>query len=145
MSFLGKLFGAGAGAAANGIVDAAGKAADIVERWAPSAEKKVELQQEIAKGIDDSVAQARAYDPRAGVSTWFDSAVDGLNRLVRPVVAFTLMGAIFGWWHVAPPANLDPRIYAFGEAVIAFYFGVRTIIRDIPAGIAAIKNAVRSS
>lgn len=144
MSLLGKIFGTGVGTAANGIVDAAGKAADIVERWAPSAEKKVELQQEIAKGIDDSVQQARAYDPRGTTATWFDSTVDGLNRLVRPVVAFTLMGAIFGWWNVTPPAHLDPRIYSFGEAVIAFYFGVRTVIRDIPSAITAVRRAARS-
>lgn len=44
MSFLGKIFGTGVGAAANGVVDAAGKAADIVEKWVPGTEKKVELQ-----------------------------------------------------------------------------------------------------
>lgn len=143
MGILAKVFGVGAGATANGIVDAVGKASDIVEKWAPTLETKVKLQEEIAQNIEASVQAARAYDPRGSVSTWFDSAVDGLSRLVRPVTAICLIGALFGWWHIAPPADLDPRIYTMAEAVIGFYFGVRTVIKDIPAGIAAIRGAMK--
>lgn len=144
MSFWGKIFGVGVGAAANGVIDAAGKAADIVERWAPSAEKKAELQLQIAKSIDDSVAAARAYDPRGTTATWFDSLVDGLNRLVRPVTAMILLGCLFGWWQLPPPNSIDPEYWKLGEAVIGFYFGVRTVIKDIPASIAAARGALRS-
>ena len=49
--------------------------------------------------------------PRRG---WFDGLVDGLNRLVRPVITFGLLGAghgdyrvLFWWAHAAQSAGLS--------------------------------------
>ena len=50
--------------AAEGVVKAAEGVADIVERWAPSAEKKVEMQNEITKLVNESIKEARTFNPK---------------------------------------------------------------------------------
>ncbi len=65
--------------------------------------------------------------------TWFDSLVDGINRLIRPVVTLTLLAAMpaaFLWPQsvdlaFAALASLPDAYWAVLSLVLAFYFGGR--------------------
>ena len=91
-----------------------------------------------------SAARAHTYDSAAlaqyaaefhqrATRTWFDSLVDGLNRLVRPIITLSLLGVI-------PAVTLYPEqaaisfaaltvlptgYWALVSIVIGFYFGGR--------------------
>jgi len=117
------------------VVETAKGVADIVERWAPSDAAKFEMQQQVQQTINTGVAAARSYDPRSSGPTRYSEvlnvSIDGLNRLIRPVLTILIVGAIFGWWAVETK-TLDPIVLAWGEAVGGFWFGMRAITRDIP-------------
>lgn len=83
---------------------------------------------------------ARAFGAPAVHDSWFDIFVDGINRLVRPVMAVTLLGAVCGWW-VIDTSELDPNIWELTKWVFGFYFGQRALIKDVPQMIRAIKAA----
>jgi Holin of 3TMs, for gene-transfer release len=65
--------------------------------------------------------------------TWFDGLVDGLNRLPRPILAFSILG-LFGFAMLDPVSFAarmqglalipEPLWWIIGT-VIAFYFGAR--------------------
>jgi hypothetical protein len=147
MGILRKLFGAPAVAAegaAGALVKTAKGVADIVERWKPSEAAKHEMTLEIEKVVQEAAADARSYDPRSTGTSLFTEVVnvlvDALSRLIRPVVTILLIGGVFGWWPIRVE-NLDPVVLGWGEAVMVFWFGARTLFKDIPSLIKAIKEA----
>ena len=67
--------------------------------------------------------------------TWWDSFVDGLNRLPRPLMTFGVIG-LFVWAVVDPPAfslamlalqNVPEMLWYIFLAVIGFWFGTKMI------------------
>src|SRR5690606_37727351 len=67
--------------------------------------------------------------------TWFDSAVDGINRLVRPIVTFGVIAMLV--WSVVDPATFTVSMQALQlvpewlwgvwGTVLVFWFGNRAI------------------
>lgn len=143
MGLFGKVFGSPVKDVADGVVEVAGKAADIVERWAPSDAKRHEMQIEVQKTIAQAVAEARQYDPRTlGTSLYaevLNVTVDAFSRAIRPGVTILLLGAVFGWWTINV-AVVDSKIADWAELVVGFWFGMRTLVKDIPALIQAVKK-----
>lgn len=143
MSLLKKIFGGG-NPIAGAVLESANGVADIVERWAPSDEKKHEMYMQIQQVVQDGAAAARAYDPRTVGQTpfvvAFNAVVDGISRLIRPGVTILLIGAVFGWWPMATE-TIDPVILGWSEAVMVFWFGARTLFKDIPTLVNAIKQS----
>lgn len=143
MSFWNKLFGiTPVGGVAEAATSAAGKVADIVERWKPSDAAKHEMHIEISKLVQSAQAEARAYDPRSQGGGAFGEIVnvitDSASRLIRPGVTILLIGGIFGWWGIATK-SIDPLVLGWGEMIIGFWFGTRVLFKDIPSLIAAVK------
>lgn len=145
MSLL-KRLGIGPKDAAEAVVETAGGIADIVERWKPSDKAKHDMARETLADAADNVQEARQYDPRssvegaglfASVVNSFNVLVDGCNRLVRPTLAFTLMGTLFSWWEVELNTK-DPLTTSLALAVFGFYFGVRGLTEDLPKLLRAI-------
>lgn len=67
--------------------------------------------------------------------TWWDSFVDGLNRLPRPLMAFGVM-AIFIWASIDPVAFtaaaqawalIPENMWLILSAIVVFFFGDRTL------------------
>lgn len=150
MSIFTKIFGAPAvvaKGAAGAAVDVAKGASDIVERWVPSAAAKAEASLAIEKLVQESAATARAYNPTSGGDSRFmmvvNGLVDALSRLIRPVVTILLIGGVFGWWPIEVK-NLDPVVLGWGESVMVFWFGARTLFKDVPSLIKAVREARRS-
>lgn len=120
---------------------------DTVERWKPSPVKEHEMHVEKTAVEDKSQESARAYDPSTSKPTGyllldtFNTIVDCANRLPRPAIAIWATLQLFGV--IDPPthlAGLDPVILNIVWTVIGFYFGIRTISRDIPDLIRSIRG-----
>lgn len=150
MSILSKL-GLGPKDAAETVVKTAEGVADIVERWKPSERAKHDMAREDLGDQRTAAQEARAYDPRSsatsgsilgGISDIINVSVDATNRLIRPGVAVLLIGGTFGLWDLQVQ-TADPVVLGWTEAVVGFYFGVRTVVYDIPKLLVAIK-ALRS-
>ncbi len=126
MGLIGKIFGAGSGAGAAAIGNAAQGVAEV---FRPNATRQMELS---AAAQEAALAQLGAEFSNAG-STWFDSAVNGLNRLPRPFLALGTVGLFvyamidpqaFSQRMVGLSAVPEPLWWLLG-AVVAFYFGAR--------------------
>ncbi len=135
MSWLTKIFGGGtveAGAAA------IGKVADV-------ADKAFYTGQERARDDAADVDSARGFAMPRGGSTWFDSLVDGLNRLVRPVVTIWVFGGVSGAWRLPDMTKVDPFWASIFLVVLLFWFGGRLLLKDLPAGLAKMALAVMAA
>lgn len=121
------------------VVQTANGVADIVERWAPSEEKKVEMQLELNKLVES----ARSYDPRSAATgkaaEFINVFVDSLTRLIRPAVTVVVFGSLFGFWHITVK-SVDPWIVSWGQDLMGFWFGSRTVLKDLPAFLKQLKE-----
>lgn len=147
MSFFKKLFGNPAEGAAASVVKTAEGVADIVERWKPSEAARHQMSLEIQQVVDKSLADARKYDPRSEgggmVGGMINVLVDGLARLIRPGLTIILIGGCFGWWPLPPPGSVDPVYMEWTYTVVAFWFGMRTVFKDIPTMLREIRGGGR--
>lgn len=147
MGILKKIFGAPT-VAAEGVAGAATKAAEgvskIVERWIPSEAAKQEAFIAINTQINAAIAEARKYDPRTVGQSLFSEivnvTVDAVARMIRPLVTVMLIGGVFGWWELQTQ-SIDPLVLGWAEVVVGFWFGYRTIVRDVPSLIKALREA----
>jgi hypothetical protein len=147
MSILSKL-GLGPSDAVKAVTDAVNAGADVVERWHPSEKAKHDMNAEDLAATAKNTQEARAYNPTstvagggllATIANATNVFVDAVNRLIRPGVAILLIGSTFGLWDVSVTTN-DPVVLGWTEAVVGFYFGVRTITNDIPRLLLALKQ-----
>jgi hypothetical protein len=118
------LFGSGGGAVALGQT-----VTQVAEVFRPNATKALEL------GHDAYIAAHASHSAefQHGRGGWFDSFVNGLNRLPRPLLALGTL-ALFVY-AMADPAGFGLRMQALAlvpeplwwllGAVVAFYFGAR--------------------
>jgi hypothetical protein len=114
-----------------------GPAKELVEVFKPNAEHEAERghAERLALSTQDlaSLQQfAAEFQPRAK-STWWDSLIDGLNRLPRPLITLSV-GAFFvlapldplRFAQVARAYELMPDgFWALLSIIVAFYFGGR--------------------
>ena len=123
MGFLNFLFGGGAKQIGTVVEQVGGV-------FQPNAERNAARAHEHTSA---AMAQyAAEYHPRVG-RTWFDSFVDGLNRLVRPVITLSILGvlpSVMIWPEKMVVAfstlALLPAGYWAGMTIImGFYFGGR--------------------
>lgn len=140
MKWLLDLFAGGVGNAAQGIArGVATFTGDKVQR-----ESNVHDEQMSAMGQMASEFQYR------GDRTWFDSLIDGINRLPRPVIAFGVIG-LFAWC-IVDPSEFTVAMLALGVMpewlaivigqVILLYMGGR-MMNDWKIGKAATADQVR--
>lgn len=101
----------------------------VAEVFRPNATRALELGHDAYKVAHASHAAEFQY----GRGGWFDSLVNGLNRLPRPLLALGTL-ALFGY-AMSDPAGFALRMQALAYvpeplwwllgAVVAFYFGAR--------------------
>lgn len=128
MGMIGKLFGLFLGGGRNVIVETA-------EVFRPNAEAASQRSHEYnAAALEQYAAEFHARANR----TWFDSLVDGLNRMVRPVITLTLLGVIpvtMAWPEhmavaLASLALLPTGYWALVSLVTSFYYGGRMQLKS---------------
>ncbi len=101
----------------------------VAEVFRPNATRAMELGHDAYKAAHASHLAEFQYG-RAG---WFDSFVNGLNRLPRPLLALGTLGLFV--YAMTEPVGFAQRMQALGHvpeplwwllgAVVAFYFGAR--------------------
>lgn len=130
----------------------------IVDKVLPETAKEVQ-EAVIEEGKQDiaDVTSARAYEPTdmapqpivtTGIVpfmlTWILAAaskmVDVVNHMIRPGTFIWLAGGFSGLWKLPDPKAIDPQLWTIFEIVVTFYFGARTIVKDLPALFNAIKR-----
>ncbi len=84
--------------------------------------------------------------------TWWDSLIDGLNRLPRPVMTFGTL-ALFVWCVADPPAFIEAMgalsavpemLWVIFLTIVSFWFGGKLLAKDLkfkPPSVADIKQA----
>lgn len=108
------------------VTEAAGNVAEI---FAPNATRRMELDEEAyARAIGQAQAEF-AQSPH----TWWDSLMNGLNRLPRPLLTLGTIG-LFGYAMIDPPgfsmrmqglALVPEPLWWLMGAIVSFYFGAR--------------------
>jgi hypothetical protein len=91
------------------------------------------------RNADDTVALADARKPLApSHGTWFDSLIDGYNRLPRPAFATWAFGELVGWWNV-DLSRISPEKMSLIIVIVTFYFAGRALLKDLPKIVAAFR------
>ena len=103
--------------------------AGVAEVFTPSATRRMELS---AEAQMTALQQFGSEFQTEGIG-WFDSMINGLNRLPRPFLAFGTIGLFI--YAMIDPAGFAPRMAGLAAvpdplwwllgAVVAFYFGAR--------------------
>lgn len=107
--------------------------ADIVDNYKPGEVTQHKMQLEDLKAGDESQSSARSFQAQKMGTSWFDTLIDGLNRLPRPLFALWAFGELTGIIPVPPGLNtMHPIVLNIIWTIIGFYFGVRTISQDLP-------------
>ena len=140
MSFLAKIGAKVGGFFAGGALASAQSVSDIVAKWVPDAEARANLEKELGEQYELSQQSARQHDAPMQGASWFDSLVNGINRLIRPTITVGLFGGLFGWWDLPEIKDMDPIYQLYGETVLLFWFGGRALFKDLPAMIKYLKK-----
>lgn len=124
MGLIGNLIGVG-----NAVTAVGNTAANVAEVFTPNATKQMELS---AQAYAAALSEAGAEFQSVGTDR-FDRAVNGLNRLPRPLLALGTL-ALFGY-AMADPAGFSVRMAGLATvpeplwwllgAIVSFYFGAR--------------------
>lgn len=124
MGLIGKILGGQGGVAAVG-----GAVRDVAEVFTASATKQMELS---AAAQQAALTEMGAEFSAAG-NSWFDSFINGLNRLPRPFLALGTVGLFV--YAMMDPVSFSTRMLGLNAvpeplwwllgAVVAFYFGAR--------------------
>lgn len=140
LSSIASALGGGAGSA---VTETVTGVANVVEKWAPTEKDKADMTVELNKLVET----ARAYNPTSvgtgKAAEFINVFVDSLTRLIRPAVTVIIFGGLFGFWHVGVK-SVDPWIVSWGQDLMAFWFGSRTLLKDLPAALKTIKDIARS-
>lgn len=124
MGIIGQIFGGGA----RDLTRAVGEVAD---GFRPNATRRLEL------GHDAYVAALDQHGTEFehGRAGWFDSAINGFNRLPRPMLALGTIGLFV--YAMTDPAGFAPRMQGLAlvpdplwwllGAIVSFYFGAREL------------------
>lgn len=134
-SILGSLVGSGAGKVVTDV-------ASVVEKWAPTDKDKADMTVELNKLVES----ARAYNPTSPgtgkAAEFINVFVDSLNRLIRPTVTVIIFGGLFGFWDIRVK-SIDPWIVSWGQDLMVFWFGARTVLKDLPGFIKTMKEVAK--
>ncbi len=115
-----------------GAAEALGEAAEgLSEVFVPNATRGQELDAQIHQATLETAAAEFVH----GGATWFDRAINGLNRLPRPMLALGTIGLFvfamvdpvaFSTRMVGLNAVPEPLWWLLG-AIVSFYFGAREL------------------
>lgn len=112
-----------------GFAAAAEAAGDVAEIFTPNATRRMELDEE---AYARAITQAQAEFSHAP-QTWWDSLMNGLNRLPRPLLTLGTIG-LFIYAMIDPPgfsmrmeglALVPEPLWWLMGAIVSFYFGAR--------------------
>lgn len=105
----------------------------------------------VGKAFEDpgDIGDARRFgSPSENGNGILRRIADAVNMLVRPVLAsfilVLIIGELMGYWHVST-SGIDTDVKDWFEWVMAFYFGQRAIVHDVPKLIRNLRGAFGKS
>lgn len=120
-----------------GVIKGTGEAVSSV--WSTVKGDKGATNEAIHKEQIAVIEQYAAESKGRTTATWWDSMVDGINRLVRPVLAFGVIAILV--WSIYDPvtfveimgalAVVPDEMWLMLLGIVVFYFGGRIISQDI--------------
>jgi len=87
----------------------------------------------------EDMKSVRAMYSAAGPG-FLNQIIDAVNRSVRPLVTYALVGGLMGWWKLPSIDAVAPFYQTLIYLVFTFWFGGRAIMKDVPAMLVAIKK-----
>ena len=60
-----------------------------------------------------------------------DFLIDAASRIIRPWVTIHLLGGVFNYWSLPTFDGIDPAVQSWVWIVLTFWFGGRTITKDL--------------
>lgn len=120
-----------------GVIEGTGKAVSTV--WSTIKGDKGATNEAVHKEQIAVIEQYAAESKGRTTATWWDSMVDGINRLVRPALAFGVVAILV--WSIYDPvtfveimgalAVVPDEMWLMLLGIVVFYFGGRIISQDI--------------
>jgi len=115
---------------------------DTVDKWNPSDTTLHKQSIEDLKSGDESQDSARKMILHNHESK-LDIVIDGLNRLVRPIITYWVVGGLMGLWELPQVNTVDPLMMNIVWTVITFWFGSRVIFKDIPKALIYFNGIIK--
>ncbi len=110
------------------------------ETIAKTVDKATYTAEEKAKDDVTDLASARQFYGAANMPGLLNQLVDGANRLIRPWVTIELFARWFGYKPFPKLEGIDPFWVTITMIVLTFWFGGRTLVRDIPAMVKTLRG-----
>jgi len=135
-------FGIG-NSAGNGLANVVTAANDVASQWISNPGERAAQVDKIMEAARRDVESARNFGGAMPGDTGFSAFADGINKLIRPVLALGVIGILY---HVLPLPNLANApewVKALGYSVFGFYFGVVSVVDDLPRGIGKLISIIR--
>lgn len=130
-------------AAGNGLSNVAETANDIVGQWIQNPAERAQQVDKIMEAARSDLASARNFDNALPGDTGFNSVADGINKLIRPILALGIIGGLYHWWPLPDLSKVPDWYITMGYSVFGFYFGVVSVVDDLPRGIGKIIKLIR--
>lgn len=130
-------------AAGNGLSTVAKTVNDIVSQWVTNPAERAEQVDKILQAAQTDVASARTFATAYPGDTGFSAFADGVNKMIRPALAIGVIGGLYGWWRLPDVSHLPDFYATLGYSVIGFYFGVVSVVDDLPRGVAKLLTAIK--
>lgn len=114
----------------------AGKVVDALDKAILSKQERFEMD------AADMISVRAMFSAPAGPG-FLNQLIDAVNRSVRPLVTYALIGGLMGWWKLPSMDAVAPFYQTLIYLVFTFWFGGRAIMKDVPAMLTALKKIKR--
>ena len=126
-----------------GLARTAQTVSDVVGQWVQNPAERAAQVDKIMQAAQSDVASARQSFNALPGDSGFSAFADGVNKMMRPVLAVGLLGGVIGWWHLPDMTRVPDMYISLAYAVFGFYFGVVSVVDDLPRGVAKLLTAIR--
>ena len=126
-----------------GLARTAQTVSDVVGQWVQNPAERAAQVDKIMQAAQSDVASARQSFNALPGDSGFSAFADGVNKMMRPVLAVGLLGGVIGWWHLPDMTHVPDMYISLAYAVFGFYFGVVSVVDDLPRGVAKLLTAIR--
>jgi hypothetical protein len=113
------------------------------EKVVDMAEKAVYTTQEQTQDDRKETSEARVTPLAPSHESWFDTLVDGLGRLPRPIVIFYTFFGIIGLYPLPKLEEMNPYWATVFERILYFIFGSRFVAKDLPKLILELRGMMK--
>jgi len=128
---------------ANTLANTAQTVSDIAGKWISNpGDREIEVNK-VMQAVQSDVQSARTFGNALPGDTGFSAFADGVNKLIRPCLAVGVIGGLYGWWALPDITHLPEFYSTLGYAVVGFYFGVVSVVDDLPRGIAKLLTVIK--